>query len=108
MYNRSLTLTYNYAVYGDFLDIEINGGNPGKTSVIQHQYPRFLYNLDSGGISEDVPSSQQTLFSVWAGINDVAIKFDQLNETSEREEYVPMPIPDLSDRRLNWGFPDKL
>ena len=85
VHNRSLTLTYNYAVYGDFLDITINGGNIGKTSVIQNQYPRFLNNTESGSIREEVLSDLNTLFSVWAGINDVAVKFEQLNEASERE-----------------------
>ena len=80
-------MTYNYAVYGDFLDLEINGGYSG-TSIIQNQYPRFLSNIKSGGISDDILRSQQTLFVIWSGINDVAAKYENFSEAEERERYV--------------------
>jgi len=81
-------MTYNYAVYGAFLDIEINGGYSG-TSIIQHQYPRFLNNIKLGGISDDILRSPHTLFVIWSGINDVAAKHEILSEAEERKKYVP-------------------
>ncbi|EEB98518.1 hypothetical protein MPER_01957, partial [Moniliophthora perniciosa FA553] len=79
--NKSLTLTYNFAVSGAVIDNAIvSPVFPGIRSMTD-QVNLFLNNL--GNKPASVPwTSENALFSVWIGINDIGSTYSQ-GETAE-------------------------
>ncbi|KAJ8074376.1 hypothetical protein PM082_015276 [Marasmius tenuissimus] len=72
-FNKSLTLTYNFAYGGATIDANLVEPYEPTVKSMTDQINQFLDWNEAGGSA--VWKSENTLFSVWIGINDIGNSF---------------------------------